>query len=361
MGTLRLLLALAVAIGHGGGLFGYLPLSGSAAVETFFVISGFYISMVIAEKYSTHEKWFRLFWLSRYLRLAPLYVVVSAVTVAASILYKGKWLTLLCEGDWITLSAAFISTVLLAGQDVFVFFGYDLATHTAHFAPDLLTGGLSRIGAWPTPGYSFLAIEPGWSIGVEAWFYLLAPFILRLHWRWVAAVLGLSVAIRAFVVWGLGWGFDPWTHRFFPAELARFLVGYFGYLLIRNVRLTGMARALSWGLWLAVLGFGVGFRYVPLSLHTSYIAFLSLAACSVPVIYNLTKDWRWDRTIGELSYPVYLIHMPLLGACASLGIWKTPVALLLTVVLSVAAYHVIIRPVDRVRGRLVRTWPKSAS
>lgn len=276
-------------------------------------------------------------------------------------LFKNKWSTLISEGDWATLCAAFLSCVTLIGQDIFVFFGYDLATHSAHFAPDLLIGGLSRIGAWPTPGFSFLPIEPGWSIGVEAWFYLLAPFILRLHGRWVASVLVLSLLIRAYVVWGLGWGFDPWTHRFFPAELARFLVGYFGYRLISNVRLTGPLRVLAWSAWLAVLGFGVVYWYVPLPLQTRYIAFLALAACSVPMIYGLTKDWRWDRAVGELSYPVYLIHMPLLGACASLETWKTPVALLLTVVLSVAAYHLIIRPVDRIRGRLVRSWPKSAS
>ncbi|HAA92439.1 MAG TPA: hypothetical protein DCE33_08330 [Rhodospirillaceae bacterium] len=80
MGILRLMLALAVLIGHSGGLHGLrmddgisaiLP-SGQVAVQSFYMISGFYMSLVLSSTYQGPAgTW--CFWLSRYLRLAPIY------------------------------------------------------------------------------------------------------------------------------------------------------------------------------------------------------------------------------------------------------------------------------------------------
>lgn len=50
MGTVRLLLAISVALGHFGGLFGYLMGPGRAEVAAFFIISGFYMSLVLNGK-----------------------------------------------------------------------------------------------------------------------------------------------------------------------------------------------------------------------------------------------------------------------------------------------------------------------
>lgn len=361
MGMLRLLLALAVAIGHGGGLFGYRLVNGLVAVESFFVISGFYMSMVIAERYSAHDRWFRLFWISRYLRLAPLYILVSAATVIVSILAGGKWSTLLREADPVTLALAAASALSLIGQDVFMFFGYDLASHSMHFLHDGLTGGLPTIGTWPTPGYSFLPIEPGWSIGIEIWFYLLAPFILLLRLRWALLILGMSLTVRAIVTWGLGWSYDPWNYRFFPSELAFFMAGHLGYLFYANPRCRFALRRLAWFAWIGVLLFGVMYALVPLSHVIKANLFVLAIALSVPAVFMLTNRWAADRWLGELSYPIYLIHMPILGACATLGEWKTPIGLALTLALSVAAYVVIERPIDAWRSRIVRAWPKFRS
>jgi peptidoglycan/LPS O-acetylase OafA/YrhL len=358
MGTLRLLLALAVAIGHGGGLFGYRSVNGLVAVESFFVISGFYMSMVIAERYSSHERWFRLFWTSRYLRLAPLYILISVVTVVVSALAAGKWLTLLREGDPLTLGLAALSALSLIGQDVFMFLGYDLAGHKLYFLHDGLTGGLATIGTWPTPGYSFLPIEPGWSIGIEIWFYLLAPFILPLRFRWTLLVFGVSLAVRAILTWGMGWSYDPWTYRFFPSELAFFMAGHFGYRVYANPQCGAALRRFAWFPWICVIVFGLSYAFVPLPHFVKANLFVLAVALSVPAIFALTNRWTTDRWLGELSYPIYLIHMPVLGACAALGEWKAPVGLALTVALSVAGYVAIERPIDAWRSRLARAWPR---
>ena len=75
MGVVRFLLALSVAVAHAtvlenaGLLFGVRFMSAVSAVQAFYVISGFLITMVLNERaaYSNVVK----FYLSRYLRLWP--------------------------------------------------------------------------------------------------------------------------------------------------------------------------------------------------------------------------------------------------------------------------------------------------
>jgi hypothetical protein len=55
MGSLRLFLALSVAFGHFGVPLGF-PTS-DIAVQSFFVISGFYMALVLNEKYGPGSYW----------------------------------------------------------------------------------------------------------------------------------------------------------------------------------------------------------------------------------------------------------------------------------------------------------------
>jgi hypothetical protein len=52
MGTLRLLLALWVVAVHGEAVYGYKIEQAWVAVQCFFIISGFYMSLILNEKYT---------------------------------------------------------------------------------------------------------------------------------------------------------------------------------------------------------------------------------------------------------------------------------------------------------------------
>ena len=92
MGLLRLALALIVVAHHiphyiqGNHSFGNIMslLDGMVCVPVFFIISGFYMSMVINEKYAKSERFLMAFFAGRVLRLFPLYLFV----LAASVLYS---------------------------------------------------------------------------------------------------------------------------------------------------------------------------------------------------------------------------------------------------------------------------------
>ncbi|MEY9528848.1 peptidoglycan/LPS O-acetylase OafA/YrhL [Bradyrhizobium japonicum] len=79
MGLLRLLLALAVVGDHVLPPFPWLRLTtGVMAVEVFFVVSGFYMQMVLSQRYASAGA----FYLSRAFRIFPTYWLVAALAFA---------------------------------------------------------------------------------------------------------------------------------------------------------------------------------------------------------------------------------------------------------------------------------------
>src|ERR1700681_3104577 len=80
MGWMRFLLAMAVVVEHINAVFGTMPglLPGTLAVQVFFAISGFYMSLILTGKYRDSKT----FYFNRFLRLYPAYFVVCIGTWA---------------------------------------------------------------------------------------------------------------------------------------------------------------------------------------------------------------------------------------------------------------------------------------
>jgi len=78
VGLLRTILALLVVGSHLGAFGG-----ATFAVKGFFIISGFYMALVISTRY--HKLPVGDFYASRLLRLLPLYWVIGLLTVAAEL------------------------------------------------------------------------------------------------------------------------------------------------------------------------------------------------------------------------------------------------------------------------------------
>ena len=83
MGLIRLLLSIAVVVTHTGTFFGLRLTGGVIAVQSFYMISGFYMTLVLSEKYKNpNSLW--LFWSKRILRLWPVYFVTLLFTLSIS-------------------------------------------------------------------------------------------------------------------------------------------------------------------------------------------------------------------------------------------------------------------------------------
>jgi peptidoglycan/LPS O-acetylase OafA/YrhL len=306
MGLLRILLAIGVVCAHTEAFFGTYFALGRVSVQAFYIISGFYMAMVLQEKYLEKKGGYKLFITNRFLRLYPPYWVVLGFVILVSALsgyFRGDFLKLsayisyyseLDIGAWFYLVS---TNLLLFGQDVAMFLGFDSS------------GGLEFTSNFRNSEpmvFHFLLIHQAWTVGVELTFYLIAPFLANKKNYVLIVIAFLSVAARVFF-YNQGLDHDPWTYRFFPFELVFFIVGILSYRFY-SMKLSAFSNPnYSKPLFVTILIFSIAYSFLPDMLATEIIYFLALAF-SLPFIFHLTKSSKWDRAIGEYSYLVYLSH-----------------------------------------------------
>ena len=348
MGFLRTILALLVCLIHAGGIEGYVPMYGDVAVQGFYVVSGFYIAMVFTEKYAHLRHGAAVFWVNRYLRLAPAYAIVSLVAY----LTIGRFA--LGGLDLHERALVLLSQFTMIGQDVFMFLGYEPGAGRWFFTHDFHALAPAQI-----PAYRMMMIPQGWSIGVELWFYALAPFLVLRRTGTLVAIIGAALFLRLAAGSALGFSGDPWNYRFFPFELGTFLLGVLSYRAWRaqpdaNSPATGLISLVGLVSLIAL------YHYVPLGESEKRWLFLLLLAFALPRIFDATRHSILDRRIGDLSYPLYIVHL----LCFSLlapslaGPWKTPLLVIAALGCAMILALTIERPGERFRHALTRSWSR---
>ena len=215
-------------------------------------------------------------------------------------------------------------------------------------------------GAVPNPpdlllGWQALLVPQSWSLSMELMFYALAPFLARLSWRWLAAIAAASIALR-LSGYLLPVNYPIWQGRFFPTALFLFV---FGMLAQKALPLAAaLPKAVGWIVNVALLALMIMLPAVSDALHiNSEItrwAMYVLIAVAIPFVFNAFKNFALDRWIGDLSYPLYLVHLLVIGAVltfipnAPYAAW---VAIGASLALSALTLVLIDHPVDRWRQR----------
>jgi peptidoglycan/LPS O-acetylase OafA/YrhL len=88
-----------------------------------------------------------------------------------------------------------------------------------------------------------------------------------------------------------------------------------------------------------------------------------LIALALPAIFAGTQSSGLDRYLGELSYPIYLSHLVIIGAVRHLhlGVTETHwVTIAMTLAASVALYQWVQSPIDRFRAARAAHRPVAA-
>lgn len=309
MGSLRLILAICVVIAHSSTIFGLTSVGGRMAVQSFYIISGFYMTLILKEKYIGSNNSYKLFISNRLLRLYPIYWAVLLLAVFFSlgiIIYTngnhlGQFQVYIDYFGTMKLTSFMflvVSNIGLVFQDWIMFLGLDTDSGNLFF-----TTNFSNTDPYL---YRFLLIPQAWSIGIEITFYLIAPLIVRRQISVIILLIFLSISLRIFLS-SKGLEHDPWTYRFFPTELLFFLLGtlaYHGYKKITKFNILKSNLYLIYGFLLIFTVFFGSISFPFLGKIYFLVFFLS-----IPFIFILTKNWKIDRYIGELSYPVYISHL----------------------------------------------------
>ncbi len=285
-------------------------LVGGSAVECFFVISGFYMALVLTEKYTRGnlgDSWVANFYLSRYLRLYPIYILsaLASVSVAGfAVALFGNGSTIFSAWAQLLSLPLTVSNVLLiiwaVVSNLTIFF-YDLVVVIAvHGNQAVLT--VDQSGTQINPS-ALTANVLAWSLGVELIFYLLAPYLLTRTNRQLFGLLLLGAALKTWAIAHIG---GDLPYRLFPFVFVNFLCGVLAYRF-RSV-LSSVARKYA-PLVCYCLMFALLFA-LPTGLRSWEYSFLTVGvtALIVPTLFDCSRSSRFDNRLAEFSYPFYLLH-----------------------------------------------------
>lgn len=306
MGILRTLLAISVVIGHSYHS-DMVFVGGRNAVQLFYIISGFLISYVLVENKS--YKNIGSFYINRYLRLYPIYFTVAILSLIFALISHSSFFALYNETPLSADILLIFSNIFLFGQDWVMFSGIE--DGQLGFATDFRQSEIAL--------YEGLIIPQAWTLGVELAFYVVAPFIL-LKRKLIWILLVLSLAIRAYLAFkGIALK-DPWTYRFFPAELALFLIGALSHQILMPfyIKAAGEKIILLSKLASMVMVFYlVCYSMIPLKEIIKAPIMFAFFIMFLPLAFIFQNHSGLDKRIGELSYPIYISHMLAIWAVVS--------------------------------------------
>jgi peptidoglycan/LPS O-acetylase OafA/YrhL len=312
MGLFRLLLAVSVLTQHmhGRSIFGFRLLYGDLAVQCFYMISGFYMALVLHEKYN-HPRDYVVFLQQRFLRLYPSYLIILLFYVlvqgGCSLLthqptgFAAFWAQYTDVMSWALRALFVFLNLFLIGQDYTFYWSLDPGNGHVVFTT-LNTGHL-------IPAFQFLVVVPSWTLCVEFCFYLIAPFLVRRS-VYLQASIVVGFILARWILWaGFHVPSNPWLYRFFPLQFGFFLSGSLGYAIYKRhpAALKKLTASHSWIFWLFFTAV-VLYSRLPLS-HQIYLVFVPIVFLMIPLVFTATKNSRVDRLIGELSFPFYLGHL----------------------------------------------------
>ena len=359
MGTLRLLLALSVLASHVGAIYGLNMVGGAIAVQAFFIISGFYMSLILNEKYVGVNNSFKLFISNRFLRLYPIYGVVLVATILTCVLIKytneSNGIPIIQNYTEIkpNLSAMLyliFTNVCIYGQDVVMFLGIDTVTGHLFFTDNF----------WNTspPLYSFLFVPQGWSLALELTFYFIAPYVVRRSIPTIILLILGTLLLRYYIYSCLGLTNDPWTYRFFPTEMLFFLLGSISYHIYLFLKPRYIPRRTSMMMLFLVLNFTLLFPLLPTSSNVfahfcaKDLMYFLIIVVAIPILFIYFKNDTLDNLIGELSYPVYIVHLLVARIVGVLELSIFNNGLGIAIITIIAAYFLnkfITYPIERIR------------
>lgn len=328
IGSFRLLLALMVALNH---LWNPLAnLIGSHALVTFYMISGYLITLIVNKTYNGRHG-FLYFIANRALRIYPCYLLILLLTIIGLLTFptafNGAYTTIyLPEGavEW----SKNISLFLL---------------HTADAIP----------------------VPPAWTLGIELTFYILIALIGRYR----------SVVLLWFIL-SLSWHIllvsynAPFSDRYTPPTAASlfFSIGAMIYWFRDRMPLSLSASPLI-VLVLTFIFFPILVQAAGMD-RTLYGYYVSgfLGAIILVILLNPQQKPIWgtfqkDKLCGDLAYPVYLFHY-FSGAIVNIAtlflfgktaVGTTPyclTSLAITFSLSWAYVHFIDRRLEYIRDKI---------
>jgi len=287
-------------------------IKGWYGVDLFFALSGFLIGGQIIEQLSANRFSFKEFYVKRLFRILPPYYVSIAVILAL----------------FFTGAARYTPYAISPSQPESDIIQYVLV-HAAYLQNYIyVSAGNFRF-------------QSGiyWSLAVEEQFYLLAPVVLYLLYRYkrplfgagLTAVLLAALAIRS-TVWSFFYNGTDWSLYFKHPFHSRFDALVFGiaaaYIFIKHMKklsesfglkcLVAAVSITSLGLCVTYTGSSNSYFYSCPQLSLRGLGFAGLVLLCALLPPRLFIGKRAVGYVAKISYSMYLYHLALITAAAYL-------------------------------------------
>lgn len=328
---------------------------GQLAVQSFFMVSGYLISFVLTGSRTYSKVW--RFFINRALRIFPLYWLVAFATLAFFLSTSGsgggtEFFNAIRQLPFAGTALITISNFLIFGQDQIMFLSVQnsMITYTGDF--------------WNSEVLIFkaLLVPQAWSLGIELTFYILAPFILKNKYLLLGLFFG-SLSLRALLVF-YGFGLDdPWSYRFFPTELALFLLGAISHQFIsRRISKKLMSNTfVCAGVLAAMILLIVNYDIIADTIFPKGIVLFVSLSFALPFLFEFQSSSRVDTYLGHLSYPIYLWHIFVTSVLGWIGLQtdyaeiNSPILVLaVSAILSLLTFEFLEKRIQLLR-RAIRT------
>lgn len=348
MGYLRIILALGVVLFHSGSLFGYVGIDGFVAVHIFFIISGFYMTLIIKNKYSKTEKPFYTFLSNRLLRIYPIYWLVLLLTIL--LLY-----TQIKNLSIISLFSGIFNIIP----------NYINARKPMGIIEDitlLIRSDYLKIGIFKD---NMLLVSPAWTLVHEMVFYICAPFLVFLRKRYLLVLTILSILIHLFTShYYFLLGDTQTASLFIPSNFFFFIFGIFSYNLYEWLKINKIKPKYSLFLSILFLLAVFGWNYVPETKFGWVIikewSFYILTPFFLPIIFQSFNKIPLNNFLADLSYPVYISHMLVIQFLQISLSYKFTSALFsfwtlsITLIFSLSMVYLLEKPIDKFRQSRIK-------
>ena len=322
MGVYRLVLAYMVVFSHiNNNIYGYNI--GIVAVISFLLLSGFVMNALIRKYYLSFSA-IPAFYLDRFVRLAPQFYLYTVLTLIGAI-------TLGLHHPWMTSVPSMWHTILQLSVVPLNFYRH----------------------------YPSMLLPQAWSLGLEAMFYAVFPFVLIFRIRIVVALVSFSIFLLAYV--GI-LDTDLYGYRYLPGTLFIFICG--SWLESSEHK------------WEEDLPFVVSCISMILLLLTYINPSLAVASnrsvllgliFGIPIVYFLkavADRIKVTDIAGDLSYGIFLNHNLIIGSIitfSSIRLSDIPIipeicgflaVCVISTILSYASFKMVEEPLIAWRRRL---------
>lgn len=347
MGYFRILLALGVVLFHTGSLFSYTGINGIVAVHIFFIISGFYMALILKNKYAQTKHPYYTFLTNRFFRIYPIYEIVLLISICESFLH---------------ISHFNISSILMGMYSMFP--NYISARHGIGAIEDVTL--LVRFDYFsPAMLYNNLPfVSPAWTLILELLFYIIAPFLILFKKRYIFLLTLVFLCIHFLTSHFYTINGKYVSDYFFLSNLFFFLFGIISYYFYMLIKEKSIHIKYSFLLSCAFLVIILLWNYFPESkFHWIIIKEWSmyfLTPIVIPLLFDSFKNVPLNNFFADLSYPVYITHFSVIDFLhfeldyASGEKYFTLWTLCITLVFSILLVYLIEKPIDRYRQRRIK-------